>query len=114
MNESQVNLFMSQNLKNFSPTQISDIKSKLMSLPDDKSTVIMSLEFRDPTTILLLSLFFGGWGVDRFLLGNVGIGILKLLTGGCCGILWLVDLINYKKMTQGYNYKKFIEAIAVL
>ncbi|MCQ2279069.1 MAG: TM2 domain-containing protein [Bacteroidales bacterium] len=101
-------------MKNFSPSQISDIKTKLSALPEEKSMVIMSLDFRDTTTILLLSLFFGGWGVDRFLVGDVGIGILKLLTGGCCGILWLIDLINHKKMTHNYNYKKFIEAIAVL
>lgn len=105
---------MSQNMKNFTPSQISDIKTKLTALPDEKGTVIMALDFKDTTTMLLLSIFFGELGVDRFLLGSVGIGILKLLTFGCCGILWLIDVINIKKNTCDYNYQKFIEAVATL
>ena len=44
-------------------------------------------------TALLLSIFLGTLGVDRFYMGYVGLGILKLLTGGGCGIWWLIDLI---------------------
>ena len=111
MNESQINLFMSQNMKNFSPSQLADVKAKLMELPDEKSMIVMSLDFKDTTTMLIISIFLGEWGVDRFLLGHIGMGILKLLTWGGCGILWLIDLINYKKLTQDYNYKTFIEAL---
>ena len=37
---------------------------------------------------------FGGLGVHRFMLGHTGIGVLMLLTGGVCGILWIIDLIR--------------------
>ncbi len=42
---------------------------------------------------LIMSIIFGGLGVDRFIMGHVGLGILKLITFGGCGVWWLVDLI---------------------
>ena len=42
---------------------------------------------------LIMSILFGQLGVDRFIMGQVGLGILKLITFGGCGIWWLIDLI---------------------
>lgn len=42
---------------------------------------------------LLLSIFLGWLGIDRFYLGQGGVGILKMFTFGLLGILWLVDII---------------------
>ena len=45
-------------------------------------------------TALLISLFVGTLGIDRFYLGYTGLGILKLITLGGCGIWALIDLIR--------------------
>ena len=60
---------------------------------------------KDPQTILLLTLvgFLGIAGVQRFIVDQIGMGILYLLTGGLCMIGTIVDLINYKKIALEYN-----------
>ncbi len=64
----------------------------------------------------VLSYLLGGLGIDRFYLGKIGTGILKLVTFGGCGVWWLVDLIlvlvGQTRDSQGYplagyeQYKK--------
>jgi hypothetical protein len=59
---------------------------------------------------LLLSIFLGYLGVDRFYLGHVGLGIAKLLTFGGCGIWYLIDVIliatNSLRDSQGQELIK--------
>lgn len=49
---------------------------------------------KSKTTAIILSALCGGLGIDRFYLGYTGMGVLKLLTGGCFGILWILDIAH--------------------
>jgi TM2 domain-containing membrane protein YozV len=52
---------------------------------------------------LLMSLFFGTLGVDRFIMGHIFLGILKLITAGGFGIWWLIDVILIASRYQFKN-----------
>lgn len=114
MESNKIDLFLAQNGKMFTPMQLVEIRSKLQNIPDEKASIIMGMEFKDPTLLLIISVLIGELGVDRFMLGNVGMGVLKLLTGGLCGILWIIDIINIQKMTKEYNYRTLNELLMIM
>jgi TM2 domain-containing membrane protein YozV len=63
---------------------------------------------KDPTTIMILTLLglMGIAGIQRFILNQVGMGILYFLTAGLCFIGTIIDLVNHKKLSFEYNSKE--------
>jgi TM2 domain-containing membrane protein YozV len=71
------------------------------------------VQFTDPTLMLIISIFFGMLGVDRFALGDIGLGVGKLLTCGGIYIWWLVDLFYIMDATKEKNLAKFNSALYI-
>jgi TM2 domain-containing membrane protein YozV len=69
--------------------------------------VIYNSRRKDPQMILLLTLvgFLGVAGIQRFIIDQIGMGLLYVFTGGLCLIGTIVDLVNYKSLTFEFNQK---------
>ena len=73
--------FLSANTGSFPSEQLPSLRQRLSQLDDSQANqVIAAANIKNPTTALILSIFLGGFGVDRFYIGNTGLGIGKLLT----------------------------------
>lgn len=111
MDSQKVNLFLATNAKYFPSHLLPQIQEQLLALDDSKAIAIQAQEFKDPTTILIVSILVGTFGIDRFLIGDIGLGIGKLLTAGGCGIWTIVDWFLIMDTTRDKNYQKLQEAI---
>ncbi|KOS04874.1 hypothetical protein AM493_01575 [Flavobacterium akiainvivens] len=106
MDSQKVDMYLMTNAKFFSPAHINFIRERLLAADDSKWGLINSVDVKDPTTVLIVSIFVGYLGIDRFMIGDTGLGIGKLLTGGGCGIWALVDWFLIQDATRQKNMEK--------
>jgi len=88
--------------------EMSYVQSVINDMTDTQAqqfAMAYSARRKDPTTILILALvgFVGFNGIHRFILNQVGMGILYLLTFGLCYIGTIIDLVNHRKLAFEYN-----------
>lgn len=106
MEKSKIDLYLTTNAKYFEPSAIPIIRQKLEKADDEALLTLQATDLKDPTTVLLISIFLGGFGIDRFMIGDTGMGVLKLLTGGLCGILTIIDWFTISKKVKEVNLSK--------
>lgn len=106
MDKQKIDLYLTTNAKYFEPTAIPIIRQKLENADESVLVTLQATELKDPTILLIVSILLGGLGIDRFMLGDVGMGVLKLLTGGCCGILTIIDWFTISKKAKQANLAK--------
>jgi len=93
--------------------------SKVMKSMDSEQAERFARVYRarrkDPQILLLTALvgFFGVAGIHRFIVGQLGMGLLYLFTGGLCAIGTIVDIINYKNLAFEYNREVAREAVSL-
>ena len=111
MDAQKVDMFIMTNGKFFEGHHVVQIREKLLTLDDSKWALIQSLQFKDPTTSLIVSLLAGTLGIDRFMIGDTGMGIGKLLTCGGIGIWAVVDWFLIMGATREKNLLKLQMAL---
>jgi len=106
MEESRVDMFLMANGKYFESHHVPMIRDSLLQLDDSKFILVQSINLHNPTIILIVSLLAGGLGIDRFMIGDTGLGIGKLLTCGGLGIWSIVDWFLIMGATREKNLEK--------
>jgi TM2 domain-containing membrane protein YozV len=105
MKDERIEGFIAAYNENFAPKDLIAIRNYLKDVDDSKLILVQSLNYKKPLTVFLVSLFFGPLGADRFMLGQIGLGIIKLLTLGGLLIWTIIDWIVIMGKTRELNYR---------
>lgn len=111
MEQQKVDMFLTVNNKYFPESQIVGIRERLLAVDDSKEALLHTMQFKDPVISLLLSLFTGNFGIDRFFIGDTGLGIGKLLTCGGLGIWTIIDWFLIMNATREKNLNRLFSVI---
>ena len=93
------------NKDNFPVDKLPMIQQAMGRMDEGTFNNLTMLQFKSPMTALLLSIFCGTLGVDRFYLGDTGLGVGKLLTAGGCGIWAIIDWFKIQDATREKNFE---------
>ncbi len=111
MDVQKVDMFIMTNSKFFEGHQITRIRESLLTLDDSKWVMLQTLQFKDPTTVLIISILVGHFGIDRFFIGDTGLGVGKLLTCGGLGIWTIIDWFMIQEATREKNMQKLQQVL---
>lgn len=104
----KINMLLMTYSKYFPDESMMMIRDRFEAMDESKTSMLYTLGLKDPTMALILSIVAGGLGIDRFYIGDTGLGIAKLLTCGGCGIWTIIDYFLIMKVTKEKNLEKFI------
>jgi TM2 domain-containing membrane protein YozV len=109
MDAQKVDMFIMTNAKFFESHQINVIRDRLIAIDDSKWAMISTIQFKDPTTSLIISILAGSLGIDRFMIGDTGLGVGKLLTCGGLGIWTIIDWFMIQGATREKNMQQLLQ-----
>ena len=111
MDSYRIDMFMTANNKYFEQHQLPQLRERLKNMEDSQWEALQMIQFKDPTISLVISIIIGELGIDRFYVGDIGLGILKLLTCGGFGIWYIVDWFLIMGRTRERNMQMLNESL---
>ena len=105
--EEMANNYLVFNAKYYESSAIPYMRQELLKMTIPQFQALQMTDRKDPTTLLIVSILAGSLGIDRILLGQVGLGIVKLITCGGLGIWTLVDWVLIYGETRKVNLDNF-------
>lgn len=108
MEQQKVDMFMMMNNKYLPESQIFFVRERLLAADESKEGFLHSIQFKDPMIALVLSLLTGQLGIDRFYIGDTGLGIGKLVTCGGLGIWTIIDWFLIMNATREKNFERLL------
>lgn len=101
------------------PDELAYLQQVTSGLSDDKLKLFISIYNgkRKKAEIILICTLLGFVccaGIQRFIIGQIGMGILYLFTGGLCLIGTIVDVINHKQLAFEFNQQMANESLALV
>ena len=95
--------------KNYFPSnKLIYLKTKMLNLDEKEFDLIYFTKLKSPDLIFLVSVFFGVFGIDRFMIKDIAIAILKLFTFSLCLTLWFYDLFTIAERVKKINFETII------
>ncbi|MEN0055758.1 MAG: TM2 domain-containing protein [Mucilaginibacter sp.] len=96
------------NFADMGPEEMGFLQQATRELSEEQKKyfyMVYSNKRKNTNEILIFTLlgFVGAAGIHRFVLGQIGMGILYFLTGGLCFIGTIVDVVKNKSLTLEYN-----------
>jgi TM2 domain-containing membrane protein YozV len=111
MDSSKIDMYLMTNAKFFDGNKIPLIRERLLALDESRFAQLHAINLKDPTTILIVSILAGSLGNDRFMIGDTGLGIAKLLTCGGLGIWTIVDWFMIQARTREINFERLLQVV---
>lgn len=111
MDSQKVDMYLMSHSKYYESHQMAIIRDLMLKADDSKIIAVQSISLKDPGTTIIVSILGGQLGIDRFLLGDTGMGIGKLLTCGGLGIWAIVDWFLVMGRAREINYENLMRAL---
>lgn len=104
--------YLAANANNLPAESLPMLRQRLDELDESQTAFILATELKSPTTALIFSILLGYLGADRFYIGQIGLGVAKLLLSWLTFGIWpLVDWFLIMGATKKANLEKLNMAL---